>query len=254
MNSSAFFGRLTFISCGGINFVQQKKYSVHVNCIWIWIFIALIFPLKKMYGEIRIAFVPQNVQYSIQMHLRWWHTPLIGLKCLLNSHIFVLSIDQCFFAKLFRRRGRTRRFYFSVHYVTLYNQLILLEFLLLYFQVSCYLVAFKIAAVEKTCSHHDWLHLDCCIKFNHSMGIVFSIGAIVSRLGYNAMSWGVATRTRWFHVFSHCKCVCMLFSSNVVDITLLHSDLDKSLQALHSGRFKRCTNGSDATKIQDQSR
>lgn len=156
--------------------------------------------------------------------------------------------------KLFRRRGRTRRFYFSVHYITLYNQLILLEFLLLYFQVSCYLVAFKIAAVEKTCSHHDWLHLDCCIKFNHSMGIVFSIGAIVSRLGYNAMSWGVATRTRWFHVFSHCKCVCMLFSSNVVDITLLHSDLDKSLQALHSGRFKRCTNGSDATKIQDQSR
>lgn len=225
-----------------------------MNCIWIWIwiFIALIFPLRKMYGEIRIAFVPQNVQYSIQMHLHLLMTYATYWSQMFVEHFCIID-----WSMLFRDiipRGRIIRFYFSVHYVTLYNQLILLEFLLLYLQVSCYLVAFKTAAVEKTCSHHDWLHLDCCIKFNHSMGIVFSIGAIVSRLGYNAMSWGVATRTRWFHVFSHCKCVCMLFSSNVVDITLLHSDLDKSLQALHSGRFKRCTNGSDATKIQDQSR
>lgn len=54
-------------------------------------------------------------------------------------------------------------------------------------QVSCYLVAFKIAVVEKTCSHHDWLYLDSGADLNDSMGIVFSIGSTVSGFGHNVV-------------------------------------------------------------------
>lgn len=121
------------------------------------------------------------------------------------------------------------------------------------FQVSGNLVAFEIATVKETGSHHDRLHLDCGARLNHTMGIVFSAGATESRLRHHDVHRSVAARPGWRSLFSGGQCVRMLFGADAADFAVLRADLGESVETIDSRRFERRPNGSNAAKIEDQS-
>lgn len=115
-------------------------------------------------------------------------------------------------------------------------------------------MAAQAANIQAPCPPNDPLHLGDCARLHHSMGAVLRTRPPVSRSARRpAMRRGVAARHERRPVLLAGQFGRLLCCADAVDHTVLCADLDKSVEALDSGRFEGCANGSNAAEVEDQS-
>lgn len=126
-------------------------------------------------------------------------------------------------------------------------------FICCFLQVFGHLVAIEVAVVEASCTHYDRMHLGCCTRFNHTVGTVLPASATESGFGHYDVHRSVAAGSEWGPLLSGGQCIRLLFGADATHFAVLHIDLDQGVAAIDSRRFEGCTNGTNATEIQNES-